>query len=305
MAAKVDVLLGNLEDAIQAANKEAARAGPRRDRAGDRLRARPQLWTRVNDLGSPWVPRRPHHPGDRGRRQDRRHHGAEGRGRRRTSTTSTGCSRSSRRRPASAEPLQVHAILETARGVANVEEICAATPRMQGISLGPADLAANRRMKTTRVGGGHPGYLVRAGPARDDDGRATRGRPTSRTCGTTRSRGWSTPARCTASTPTTGRSATSRTPSPARTSSATPTCSAASAPGPCTRSRSTSPRRSSPPSPRGRLGPPGRRRDGRGRHGRGDDRRQDAGRRHVQAVQGRARARRRSWPRATPSSKAL
>jgi malyl-CoA/(S)-citramalyl-CoA lyase len=60
----------------------------------------------------------------------------------------------------------VHAILETARGVANVEEICGASPRMQGLSLGPADLAANRRMKTTRVGGGHPGYLVREDPAR-------------------------------------------------------------------------------------------------------------------------------------------
>src|SRR6476469_2582290 len=62
------------------------------------------------------------------------------------------------------EPLLVHAILETARGVANVEEICSASPRMQGLSLGPADLAADRRMKTTRVGGGHPGYLVRADP---------------------------------------------------------------------------------------------------------------------------------------------
>jgi malyl-CoA/(S)-citramalyl-CoA lyase len=58
----------------------------------------------------------------------------------------------------------VHAILETARGMVNVEEICAASPRMQGLSLGPADLAADRRMKTTRVGGGHPGYLVRQDP---------------------------------------------------------------------------------------------------------------------------------------------
>jgi malyl-CoA/(S)-citramalyl-CoA lyase len=65
-------------------------------------------------------------------------------------------------------PIQVHAILETARGVASVEEICAASPRMQGISLGPADLAANRRMKTTRVGGGHPGYLVREDPPGGD-----------------------------------------------------------------------------------------------------------------------------------------
>jgi len=34
--------------------------------------------------------------------------------------------------------------------------------------LGPADLAANRRMKTTRVGGGHPGYLVREDPNPDN-----------------------------------------------------------------------------------------------------------------------------------------
>ena len=61
----------------------------------------------------------------------------------------------------------MHAILETARGVANVEEICVASPRMQGLSLGPADLAANRRMKTTRVGGGHPDYVVRADPKPD------------------------------------------------------------------------------------------------------------------------------------------
>jgi malyl-CoA/(S)-citramalyl-CoA lyase len=65
-------------------------------------------------------------------------------------------------------PILVHAILETARGVANVEEICGASPRMQGLSLGPADLAANRRMKTTRVGGGHPGYLVRQDPVDGD-----------------------------------------------------------------------------------------------------------------------------------------
>jgi malyl-CoA/(S)-citramalyl-CoA lyase len=35
---------------------------------------------------------------------------------------------------------------------------------MQGMSLGPADLAASRRMKTTRVGGGHPGYRVISDP---------------------------------------------------------------------------------------------------------------------------------------------
>jgi malyl-CoA/(S)-citramalyl-CoA lyase len=59
-------------------------------------------------------------------------------------------------------PILIHAILETAEGVMNVETIAAASPRMQGISLGPADLAASRAMKTTRVGGGHPEYKVLA-----------------------------------------------------------------------------------------------------------------------------------------------
>ena len=35
MVGTVDVLLGNLEDAVKAENKEAARAGPGRDRPGD------------------------------------------------------------------------------------------------------------------------------------------------------------------------------------------------------------------------------------------------------------------------------
>jgi malyl-CoA/(S)-citramalyl-CoA lyase len=38
---------------------------------------------------------------------------------------------------------------------------------MQGMSFGPADLAASRRMKTTRVGGGHPGYRVVEDPDPD------------------------------------------------------------------------------------------------------------------------------------------
>jgi malyl-CoA/(S)-citramalyl-CoA lyase len=168
LATKVDVLLGNLEDAIQASNKEAARAGLVKVAQTADL-GQCQLWTRVNDLGSPWVlddlttlvteagekidvimvpkvegPEDIHYV-------DRLLAQLEAK---------AGLSR----------PIQVHAILETARGVASVEEICAASPRMQGISLGPADLAANRRMKTTRVGGGHPGYLVREDPVSTADG---------------------------------------------------------------------------------------------------------------------------------------
>jgi malyl-CoA/(S)-citramalyl-CoA lyase len=65
-------------------------------------------------------------------------------------------------------PIMIHAILETAQGVTNLEEIATASPRMQGMSFGPADLAANRRMKTTRVGGGHPGYRVIEDPDPDN-----------------------------------------------------------------------------------------------------------------------------------------
>jgi malyl-CoA/(S)-citramalyl-CoA lyase len=42
---------------------------------------------------------------------------------------------------------------------------------MHGMSLGPADLAASRGMKTTRVGGGHPDYFVLA------DGKTGEARP--------------------------------------------------------------------------------------------------------------------------------
>ena len=59
-----------------------------------------------------------------------------------------------------------HAILETAPGVENVTAIAGAGPRMHGMSLGPADLAAWRGMKTTRVCGGHPFNGVLGPPAR-------------------------------------------------------------------------------------------------------------------------------------------
>ena len=53
LAAKVDVVLGNLEDAIPMADKEAARAGLVRV-ANDLDFGTTQLWTRVNSLDSPW-----------------------------------------------------------------------------------------------------------------------------------------------------------------------------------------------------------------------------------------------------------
>ncbi len=166
IAKKADVVLGNLEDAISADKKEAAREGLVSIAQATDF-GETQLWTRINSLDSPWclpdltrlVPAIGHkldvimvpkvegaediHYIDRLLAQLEAQAGLE-------------------------RPILVHALLETARGVANVEEICSASPRMQGLSLGPADLAADRRMKTTRVGGGHPGYVVRADPNPDD-----------------------------------------------------------------------------------------------------------------------------------------
>ncbi len=167
MVGTVDVLLGNLEDAVKADNKVAAREGLvkiAQETAGLGGQSGPtQLWTRINSLDSPWVlddlttlvPAI-------GDKLDvimvPKVQGAE---------DIQYVDRLLAQLEAKAgltRPILVHAILETARGVANVEEICGASPRMQGLSLGPADLAADRRMKTTRVGGGHPGYLVRQDP---------------------------------------------------------------------------------------------------------------------------------------------
>jgi malyl-CoA/(S)-citramalyl-CoA lyase len=162
IAAKVDIILGNLEDAIVVENKEAAREGLVKI-AQEVDFGTTQLWTRVNALDSPW------HLDDMTRLVTAigdkldvimipKVEGAE---------DIHYVDRLLAQLEAKGDvqrPILIHALLETARGVNNIEEICAASPRMQGLSLGPADLAASRRMKTTRVGGGHPGYLVREDP---------------------------------------------------------------------------------------------------------------------------------------------
>ncbi|MGA8769782.1 MAG: CoA ester lyase [Rhodomicrobium sp.] len=164
---QVDVICGNLEDAIPAQDKEAARRGfIEMARANDF--GSTGLWTRINALNSPWVlddvleivaavggkldvimmPKVEGawdiHYLDQLLAQLEAKHGIK-------------------------KPIMIHALLETAEGVNNVEEIAGASPRMHGMSLGPADLAASRAMKTTRVGGGHPSYGVLADPKPGDD----------------------------------------------------------------------------------------------------------------------------------------
>jgi malyl-CoA/(S)-citramalyl-CoA lyase len=165
VATRTDILLGNLEDAIPVDRKEAARTGLIEVGKAIEL-GETALWARVNALESPWVlDDLTQLVGEIGDRLDvvmvpkvegpwDIHY----------------VDRLLAQLEARAQldrPILVHAILETAQGVANVEEIATASPRMQGMSLGPADLAASRRMKTTRVGGGHPGYRVLSDPDGD------------------------------------------------------------------------------------------------------------------------------------------
>jgi malyl-CoA/(S)-citramalyl-CoA lyase len=162
IAKNVDIMLGNLEDAVPTDRKIDAREGlvkiGKAVDFGDT-----QLWTRVNSLDSPWfLDDMLRLVGEIGAKLDvvmvPKIQGpwdiffvdqllAQLEAKAGLTT-----------------PILIHAILETALGVANVDEIANASPRMQGMSLGPADLAASRRMKTTRVGGGHPGYVVRNDP---------------------------------------------------------------------------------------------------------------------------------------------
>lgn len=158
----VDIVLGNLEDAIPADAKVAARRGfIEMAKAHDY--GQTGLWTRINALNSPWAlddileivpaagakldvvmlpkvegPWDIHYLDQLLAQLEARH--------------------------SLPKPILIHAILETAEGVNNVEAIAAASPRMHGMSLGPADLAASRGMKTTRVGGGHPSYGILADP---------------------------------------------------------------------------------------------------------------------------------------------
>jgi len=167
LASKVDVILGNLEDAIPLEHKADARRGFI-EMAKTTDFGTTGLWVRINALNSPWilddlteivaevgnkldVVMAPKIEGawdihylDQLLAQLEARNGVT-------------------------KPILIHAILETAEGVANVDSIASASPRLHGMSLGPADLAASRGMKTTRVGGGHPEYKVLA----DSDAHST------------------------------------------------------------------------------------------------------------------------------------
>ena len=165
IAKQVDVVLGNLEDAIPADAKEAARQGfIQMARATDF--GATGLWTRINCPNSPWMlDDITQIVAEAGNKLDvvmlPKVEGAWDIHYLDQLLAQLEAKHSIRK------PILIHAILETAEGVKNVADIASASPRMHGMSLGPADLAASRAMKTTRVGGGHPEYKVVADPEGD------------------------------------------------------------------------------------------------------------------------------------------
>ncbi|WP_406648303.1 L-malyl-CoA/beta-methylmalyl-CoA lyase [Aliisedimentitalea scapharcae] len=62
------------------------------------------------------------------------------------------------------KPINFEVIIESAAGIAHVEEIAAASPRMVAMSLGAADFAASMGMQTTGIGGTQENYyMIREG----------------------------------------------------------------------------------------------------------------------------------------------
>ena len=57
-------------------------------------------------------------------------------------------------------PISFEVIIESAAGICHVEEIAAASPRLQAISLGAADFAASMGMQTTGIGGTQENYYM-------------------------------------------------------------------------------------------------------------------------------------------------
>jgi malyl-CoA/(S)-citramalyl-CoA lyase len=68
--------------------------------------------------------------------------------------------------------LGLEVIIETAAGLAHVEEIAASSPRMQAMSIGPADYAAFMGMQTTAIGGTQANYYMLEDPREDGGERA-------------------------------------------------------------------------------------------------------------------------------------
>ena len=58
------------------------------------------------------------------------------------------------------KPIRFEVIIESAAGIAHVEEIAAATPRLVAMSLGAADFAASMGMQTTGIGGTQANYYM-------------------------------------------------------------------------------------------------------------------------------------------------
>lgn len=63
------------------------------------------------------------------------------------------------------KPINIHVLIETAMGMANVEKIAQCCPeRMEAMVFGVADYAASTQARTTNMGGANPNYAVLTDP---------------------------------------------------------------------------------------------------------------------------------------------
>ncbi len=63
------------------------------------------------------------------------------------------------------EPINLHALIETAQGMANVERIAETCPeRLEALVFGVADYAASVQARTTQMGGANPDYGILSDP---------------------------------------------------------------------------------------------------------------------------------------------
>ena len=71
------------------------------------------------------------------------------------------------------KPINLHILIETALGMANVESIAATCPeRLEAMVFGVADYAASTQARTTQMGGANPDYVTLTHP--DEAGRRER-----------------------------------------------------------------------------------------------------------------------------------
>lgn len=156
-ASPADVINLDLEDSVAPSDKEAAREAVARA-ASEIDWGRRTLSVRINGLDTPWWHRDVLAVAASGERVDR------------IMIPKVGSPQdvyaveallaAAEAEAGRARPIALEVIIESAAGIAHVEAIAAASPRLVAMSLGAADFAASMGMATTGIGGTQEDYYM-------------------------------------------------------------------------------------------------------------------------------------------------